>query len=84
MYLVEDNNEICSIVEFNEITHGNYTGLFLDVIATAEDKHGDKYGNTLLKLIINYMFYHEFDFIYGYAFNNVVKTSIFCGYHYNV
>lgn len=73
VYLVEDNNEICSIIKFSETTHGDYTGLFLDVIATAKDKQGNKYGNTLLKLIINYMFYHEFDFIYGYAFDDVIN-----------
>ena len=73
VYLVEDNDEICSVIKFYEKTHGNYTGLFLDVIATAEDKQGKKYGNTLLKLIINYMFYHEFDFIYGYAFDDVIN-----------
>ena len=72
VYLVEDNDEICSIIKFYEKTHGNYKGLFLDMIATAEEKHGNKYGSTLLKLILNYMFYHEFDFIYGYAFDDVV------------
>lgn len=73
VYLVEDKDEICSIIKFYEKTHGNYTGLFLDMIATAEEKHGNKYGNTLLKLILNYMFYHEFDFIYGYAFDDVIN-----------
>ena len=73
VYLVEDKDEICSIIKFFEKTHGNYTGLFLDVIATAEEKHRNKYANTLLKLILNYMFYHEFDFIYGYAFDGVIN-----------
>lgn len=73
VYLVEDKDEICSIIKFYEKTHGNYTGLFLDTIATAEEKHGNKYADTLLKLILNYMFYHEFDFIYGYAFDGVIN-----------
>lgn len=72
VYLVEDKDEICSIIKFYEKTYGNYTGLFLDIIATAKEKHGNKYANTLLKLILNYMFYHEFDFIYGYAFDAIV------------
>jgi len=73
VYLVEDNDEICSIIKFYERKHGNYTGLFLDTIATAEEKHGNKYADTLLKLILNYMFYHEFDFIYGFAFDSVIN-----------
>ncbi|CAD6494576.1 MAG: hypothetical protein LAKADJCE_00846 [Candidatus Argoarchaeum ethanivorans] len=73
VYLVEDKDEICSIIKFYEKTHGDYTGLFLDIIATAKEKHGNKYANTLLKLILNYIFYHEFDFIYGYAFDAIVK-----------
>ncbi len=73
MYLVEDKDEICSIIKFYEKKHGNYTGLFLDTIATAEEKHGNKYADTLLKLILNYMFYHEFDFIYGYAFDGIIN-----------
>ena len=72
VYLVEDKDYICSIIKFHEKTHGNYTGLFLDIIATAKEKHGNKYANTLIKLIINYMFYHEFDFIYGFAFDDIV------------
>ena len=53
VYLVEDKDEICSIIKFQEITHSNYTGLFLKVIATAKEKEGQKYGSTLLKLILN-------------------------------
>lgn len=73
VYLVEDKDEICSIIKFYEKTYGNYTGLFLDIIATAKEKQGNKYANTLLKLILNYMLYHEFDFIYGYVFDDVVE-----------
>ena len=69
VYLVEDQNEICSLIQFYHITYDIYDGLFLDIIATAKDKHGNKYGSTLIKLITLYMFYHEFDFIYGYAFD---------------
>ena len=72
VYLVEDKDDICSIIKFYETTQGDHTGLFLDIIATAEGKHGNKYASTLLTLILNYMFYHEFDFIYGYAFDAIV------------
>ena len=72
VYLVEDKDAICSIIKFYETTQGDYTGLFLDIIATAEGKHGNNYASTLLTLILNYMFYHEFDFIYGYAFDAIV------------
>jgi len=70
VYLVEDKGEICSIVQFYEKHLDSYKGLFLDIIATAESKKGNKYASTLLKLISYYMFYHEFSFIYGYAFDN--------------
>ncbi|SNQ61540.1 hypothetical protein [Candidatus Methanoperedens nitratireducens] len=70
VYLVEDKGEICSIVQFYEKHLNSYKGLFLDIIATTEDKKGNKYASTLLKLISYYMFYHEFSFIYGYAFDN--------------
>jgi hypothetical protein len=70
IYLVEDMGEICSIVQFYEKHIDIYKGLFLDIIATAEGKIGNKYASTLLKLISYYMFYHEFSFIYGYAFDN--------------
>jgi len=73
VYLIEDKYEICSIIQFYEKTHGGYNGLFLDIIATAKQKQGKKYGSTLLKLILFYMFYHEFDFIYGYAFDEIVN-----------
>lgn len=69
VYLVEDQNEICSIVRFYEIKLNDHKGLFLDIIATAQEKQGNKYGRTLLNLIISYMVYHEFHYIYGYAFN---------------
>ncbi|RLG29557.1 hypothetical protein DRO03_06965 [Methanosarcinales archaeon] len=72
VYLVEDKDEICSIIKFYEKKYGNYTGLFLDIIATAEEKQRNRYASTLLKLILNYMLYHEFDFIYGYAFDDKV------------
>lgn len=72
VYLVEDKDEICSIIKFYEKEYGNYAGLFLDIIATAKEKQGNKYANTLLKLILNYMLYHEFDFIYCYAFDVIV------------
>jgi hypoxanthine-guanine phosphoribosyltransferase len=70
VYLVEDKSEICAIIQFYEQNYDTYNGLFLDIIATAQEKHGNKYGSTLLKLILHYMFYHEFNFIYGYAFDN--------------
>ncbi len=70
VYLVEDKGEICSIVQFYEKPLDGYKGLFLDIIATAEGKNGNNYASTLLKLISYYMFYHEFSFIYGYAFDN--------------
>ncbi|KCZ71047.1 hypothetical protein ANME2D_03077 [Candidatus Methanoperedens nitroreducens] len=70
VYLVEDRGEICSIVQFYEKHLDSHKGLFLDIIATAECKKGNKYASTLLKLISYYMFYHEFSFIYGYAFDN--------------
>ena len=73
VYLVEDKDEICSIIKFFVTKHGNYNGLFLDTIATAEENQGEKYGSTLIKLILNYMFYHEFDYIYGYAFDDVIN-----------
>ncbi|MCK5660948.1 MAG: hypothetical protein KAH86_06270, partial [Methanosarcinales archaeon] len=69
VYLVEDQSEICSLIQFYHKQYGAYDGLFLDIIATAKDKCGNRYGSTLIKLITLYMFYHEFDFIYGYAFD---------------
>lgn len=77
VYLVEDKNEICSLIQFYHKTHDMYNGLFLDIIATAEDKHGNKYASTLIKLILLYMFYHEFDFIYGYAFDTSKLISMY-------
>lgn len=70
VYLVEDKGEICSIVQFYEKHFDGYKGLFLDIIATAQGKIGNNYASTLLKLLSYYMFYHEFNFIYGYAFDN--------------
>ncbi len=70
VYLVEDQSEICSIIQFYENKINDHKGLFLDTIATAHGKQGNKYGSTLLKLILSYMIYHEFDFIYGYAFDD--------------
>ena len=77
VYLVEDKSEICAIIQFYENNYGTYNGLFLDIIATAQEKHGNKYGSTLLKLILLYMFYHEFDFIYGYAFDDSDLLSMY-------
>ena len=77
VYLVEDKSEICAIIQFYEKNYDPYNGLFLDIIATAQEKHGKKYGSTLLKLILLYMFYHEFDFIYGYAFDDSKLISMY-------
>jgi hypoxanthine phosphoribosyltransferase len=73
VYLVEDRDEICSILRFEERRDVNkYKGLFLKTIATATGKEQQGYTKTLLKLITLYMYYHKFDFIYGYAFDNVI------------
>jgi len=77
VYLVEDKGEICSIVQFYEKHLDSYKGLFLDIIATAEIKKGNKYASTLLKLISFYMFYHEFSFIYGYVFDNKELIEVY-------
>lgn len=69
IYIVEDYNEICSIIQFYEKDINGYSGIFLDVIATSVKRKGNRYASTLLKLIGLYMFYHEFDFIYAYAFD---------------
>ncbi|MDF1530764.1 MAG: phosphoribosyltransferase [ANME-2 cluster archaeon] len=69
IYLVEDKADICSIIQFYEKGINSHTGLFLDIIATSNTKKGNKYASTLLKLICMYMFHHEFDFIYAYAFD---------------
>lgn len=69
IYLVEDNDDICSIIQFYEKDINSNSGLFLDIIATSLTKTGQKYASTLLKLICLYMFHHEFDFIYAYAFD---------------
>jgi len=67
VYLVEDKDEICAIIQFVEIVVNNYRGLYLDVVATAKGKEGHGYASTLLSLITLYMHYHEFDFIHGFA-----------------
>lgn len=77
VYLVEDKGDICSIVQFYEKHLENYKGLFLDIISTAEGKIGKNYASTLLKLISYYMFYHEFSFIYGYAFDNEALIEMY-------
>lgn len=81
-YLVEDNDEICAIIQFFERDVNKYRGLFLDVIATAKGKEGKKYASTLLRLLMLYMIYHEFDFIYCYAFdkNELIKMYKAKGY----
>jgi len=74
VYLVEDRDEICSIIRFGERPDVNkYKGLFLKTIATVAGKERQGYANTLLKLITLYMYYHDFDFVYGYAFDSVVE-----------
>ena len=74
IYLVEDRNEICSIIRFGKrLDVNNYKGLFLKTIVTVTGKERQKYASTLLKLITNYMHYHQFDFIYGYAFDNIIE-----------
>lgn len=67
VYLVEDKDEICAIIQFFEKHVNKYKGLYLDVIATAEGKEGEGYASTLLRLITFYMHYHEFDFIHAHA-----------------
>lgn len=83
-YLVEDNDEICAIIQFFERDVNKYSGLFLDVIATAKGKEGQGYASTLLKLIMLYMFYHDFDFIYGYAFDKPELIKMYEARGYDV
>ena len=66
VYVVEDRNMICSIIQFYERNVDAYKGLFLDVIATAETVKGNKYAKVLLKLVSYYMIYHKFDFLYAF------------------
>jgi hypoxanthine phosphoribosyltransferase len=67
VYLVEDKDEICAIIQFLEIEVNKCRGLYLDVVATAKGKEGHGYASTLLNLVTSYMHYHDFDFIYGFA-----------------
>ena len=81
VYLIEDRDEICSIIRFGERPDVNkYRGLFLKTIATATGKKRQKYADALLKLIMLYMYYHKFDFIYGYAFDSIIKMYTAKGY----
>ena len=81
VYLVEDKDEICSILHFVERKNVNkYAGLFLKTIATATDKKREGYADSLLKLIELYMLYHEFDFIYAHALDGVIKMYKTKGY----
>ena len=71
LYLVEDRDYICSIIRFSEIYLNNYKGLFLLGLATPKEKHGHtSYAAKLLKMIIHYMFYNDFDFIFAYVPDN--------------
>jgi hypothetical protein len=81
VYLVEDKEEICSIIRFAERPDVNkYNGLFLKTIAIATGKERQGYAASLLKLIELYMHYHKFDFIYGYAFDSVIEMYKAKGY----
>ena len=81
VYLIEDRDEICSIIRFGERPDVNkYKGLFLKTIVTATGKERQGYADTLLKLITLYMYYHKFDFIYGYAFDSIIKMYTAKGY----
>ena len=81
VYLIEDRDEICSIIRFGERPDVNkYRGLFLKTIATATGKKRQKYADALLKLIMLYMYYHKFDFIYGYAFDSIIKMYTAIGF----
>ena len=64
VYVVEDKDKICSIIQFYETEYYGYKGLFLDTIASSQGETG--YAKSLLKLICNHMFYDDFDFIYLY------------------
>ncbi len=83
VYLIEDRDEICSIIRFGERERpdvNKYRGLFLKTIATATGKKRQKYADALLKLIMLYMYYHKFDFIYGYAFDSIIKMYTAIGF----
>ena len=64
-YLVEDRDDICSVIRFSEIYLSNYKGLLILGLATAKEKCGHNYTAKLLKLIYYYMFYNDFDFSEG-------------------
>lgn len=70
VYLIEEDDNICSIIEFNKKDTKHYKGLYLSKIATAEDKKGQRYGSTLIRLILYCMYYHEFDYVYANALDN--------------
>lgn len=84
VYLIEDDNEICSIIQFYEKKIDKYRGLFLDTIATSEEKKGKSYAQNLLKLITYYMIYHDFDFIYGFAFDDEKLIEMYKNRGYEV
>lgn len=84
VYLVEDKDEICAIIQFFEKEVNKYKGLYLDMIATAKGKGGQKYASTLLRLITLYMQYHEFDFIYGYALDKTELIEMYKTRGYDV
>jgi hypothetical protein len=69
-YLVEDRDDICSVIRFSEIYLSNYKGLFILGLATAKEKCGHSYTAKLIKMIFYYMFYNDFDFIVAYVSDN--------------
>ena len=69
-YLVEDRGDICSIIRFSEIYLNNYKGLLILGLATAKEKYGHNYAAKLIKLILYYMIYNDFDFIFAYVSDN--------------
>jgi hypothetical protein len=48
----------------------NYKGLFILGLATAKEKYGHNYAAKLIKLILYYMIYNDFDFIFAYVSDN--------------
>jgi hypothetical protein len=69
-YLVEDRDDICSVIRFSEINLSNYKALFILGLATAKEKYGHNYAAKLIKLILYYMIYNDFDFIFAYVSDN--------------
>lgn len=69
VYLVEENGNICSMIQFfiKKIEH--FKGIFLDVIAVSTEYKEKKYASTLLRLMTSYSIHHDQDFILGYAFD---------------